>query len=251
MTYHYTQPYLLAPVHKVTINLVGLGGTGSQVLTGLARINEALIALNHPGIHVRCFDHDVVSRANVGRQMFSPADINQSKATVLVTRINRYFGYDWEAYPKKYEGDLLSNILITCVDTAKARKEIFASIKPGGPEPHEVSMYWMDYGNSMKTGQVIIGTVSKVKQPQSSDKTVGTLKNVLQFFPELKKRNYKESNEPSCSLAEALGKQDLFINSTLAQFGLNILWKMFREGRISYHGCFLNLDTMNTNPIKI
>ncbi len=33
--------------------------------------------------------------------------------------------------------------------------------------------------------------------------------------------------------------------------GLGILWKMFREMKIRYHGLYLNLDTMIVNPIKI
>ena len=56
---------------------------------------------------------------------------------------------------------------------------------------------------------------------------------------------------PSCSLAEALEKQDLFINSTLAQLGCNILWKMFRHGMIVHHGLYLNLNTMKVNPIMV
>ena len=52
-------------------------------------------------------------------------------------------------------------------------------------------------------------------------------------------------------LAEALEKQDLFINSTLAQLGCNILWKMFRNGMLEHHGLFLNLETMKVNPIMI
>lgn len=56
---------------------------------------------------------------------------------------------------------------------------------------------------------------------------------------------------PSCSLAEALSKQDLFINSTLAQLGYNILWKMFRNGMIEHQGLFLNLETLKVNPIGV
>ena len=52
-------------------------------------------------------------------------------------------------------------------------------------------------------------------------------------------------------LAEALEKQDLFINSTLAQLGCNILWKMFRHGMIEHHGLYLNLSTMKVNPIMV
>lgn len=56
---------------------------------------------------------------------------------------------------------------------------------------------------------------------------------------------------PSCSLAEALGKQDLFINSTLAHIGCNLLWKMFKEGKTAYRGAYVNLDTMKTTGIPV
>ena len=34
---HYTDSYLLKPYHPVTIHVAGAGGTGSQVITNLAR----------------------------------------------------------------------------------------------------------------------------------------------------------------------------------------------------------------------
>ncbi len=260
MIYHYTHSYLLNPAHKVTVTLVGVGGTGSNVLTGLAKINEAIIALGHPGIHVRAYDPDVVTSANIGRQIFSPADINCNKAVIAISRINRFFGYEWEANPIEFDNSSSANILLTCVDTGKTRNEISKLISQRLKEqkqshletpPYEIQMYWMDFGNSAKTGQVVLGTCLNVPQPVVQSDTTPSLKNVIQLFPELKRKNRKESNEPSCSLAEAIGKQDLFINPTIAQLGLNIIWKLFREARIAYHGCYLNLDTMNVNPIKI
>lgn len=35
---HYTDSYLMNPQHPVTVNIIGAGGTGSQVLTGMARL---------------------------------------------------------------------------------------------------------------------------------------------------------------------------------------------------------------------
>jgi len=58
-------------------------------------------------------------------------------------------------------------------------------------------------------------------------------------------------SRPSCSLAEALEKQDLFINSTLANLGCDLLWKLFREGMIEYRGLYLNIETMRVNPISV
>ncbi len=88
---HFTDKYILNPTHPITINLVGVGGTGSQVLTSLARINHALIALGHPGLHIAAYDPDEVTQANIGRQQFSMVDLGLNKATVLVTRVNRFF----------------------------------------------------------------------------------------------------------------------------------------------------------------
>ena len=41
------------------------------------------------------------------------------------------------------------------------------------------------------------------------------------------------------------------INSTLAQLGCNILWKMFRNGMIEHYGLYLNLSTLKMNPIPV
>jgi len=239
MAYHKTHNYLLNPTHKITVDLVGVGGTGSQVLSALARIHTGLVALGHPGIHVRAFDHDTVSMANVGRQLYSPGDLGLNKAIISITRINRFFGFEWEAINAKFDTLNHANILITCVDTAKTRIEIGKGIytNTGGYE-YGKRFYWLDFGNSQKTGQVVLGTLFSEE-----------LKSVTQLF-DLKK--IKEKNQgPSCSLAEALGKQDLFINSTLANLGCNLLWKLITDGRIDYHGLYLNLTTMQVRPIKV
>ena len=45
---HYTDSYLMNPQHPVTVNIIGAGGTGSQVLTCMARLDVTLRALGHP-----------------------------------------------------------------------------------------------------------------------------------------------------------------------------------------------------------
>lgn len=253
---HYTESYLLTPVHPIEVNLIGAGGTGSQVLTSLARINCALLQLGHPGLHVTVIDSDVVTKSNLGRQLFSQAEVGLNKAVVLATRINRFFGFDWEAvrenYP--YENCSTANITITCVDNVKARVQIGKFLRKNkkgteGDADRTKPYYWLDFGNTTNTGQVVFGTINSVKQPKSTEyETAAKLKSVDQLFDLGKVKD--EDSGPSCSLAEALRKQDLFINSTIAQIGCNILWKLF-SGSIENHGAFLNLKTLKTNPINI
>ena len=245
MKKHVTDGYIVNPTHKVTVNLIGCGGTGSQVLSGLACINMAIMGLGHPGLHVRVWDGDLVEESNVGRQLYSMADIGLNKAVVSVTRVNRYFGTAWEAVAKMYKSGLElekhANIIISCVDTVAARLEIHKAVinAPAKGHPEWVVKYWMDFGNGKSTGQVVLGTVFNDE-----------LKNVIKLLPEITEME-DVNNGPSCSIAQALGKQDLFINSILAQMGLQLLWQLLREGHVRYNGVYVNLHTLETRGIKI
>lgn len=238
------------PRHRVTVNLIGAGGTGSQVLGALARMDYALYKLGHPGLNVTVYDDDIVTEANIGRQLFSPSDLGRSKSEVLVTRINTFYGLDWNSEKSRYSGDSKANITITCVDNIESRKIIGKQLRKTRGYDETLAIYWLDFGNQVDRGQVVLGTLLSVKQPKSKITTpVGTMKCVDQLF-DFSKVDEKDSG-PSCSLAEALSKQDLFVNSFLAQTGCAILWKLLYEGGLEYHGAFVNLKTMNVNPIKL
>lgn len=259
---HYTDKYLLNPYHPVTVFVVGAGGTGSQVITNLARMSIALQALGHPGLHVTVFDPDTVTGANIGRQLFNETELGLNKAVALVTRINRFFGYTWEAkgnrYPLRQKHDKdnpeLANIIITCTDNIRSRLDLWRFLKKyreNKSNNEKSPIYWMDFGNGQTTGQVLIGNIRhKIAQPVSTEYHPIPKMNVI--TEEVSYSTIKEKDSgPSCSLAEALQKQDLFINSMLAQIGCNLLWRMFREGRTLYRGAYLNLDTLRVNPISV
>ncbi len=258
---HYTDNYLINPQHPVTINLIGGGGTGSQVLTCLSRLDVTLRALGHPGLFVTLYDPDIVTESNIGRQLFGPSDLGLNKAQCLITRINNFFGNDWKAvdsiYPhtvKDARQEHLANITITCTDNIKSRLDMWKVLKEvpvSNYRNYSTPLYWLDFGNTQTIGQVVLGTIPKnIKQPVSEQyETVGSLKVITRF---VKYSSVKEEDSgPSCSLAEALAKQDLFINSTLAQLGCNLLWKLFRNGMIEHQGLYLNLNTLKANPIYI
>ena len=247
---HYTHNYVLAPPHELTVSLIGCGGTGSQVLTALGRMNYALKQLGHPGLLVTAYDGDIVTEANCGRQLFSEQDINHNKAETLVTRLNMFFGTKWDCIQDMYTADsTTANITISCVDTVKARKVIASSLRQQGMYDRNKVLYWLDFGNTTDSGQVVLGTARrKHQQPKGNRACIPMLPSVNDLF-DLSRLSDKHSG-PSCSLAQALTRQDLFINSTLANIGMDLLWNLFK-GVIDIHGAYLNLSTMKVNPIKI
>jgi PRTRC genetic system ThiF family protein len=258
---HIVQKELLQPANPVTVNLIGAGGTGGQVLTALARMNHALIALGHAGLFVRVFDNDTVNAAILGRQLFTTAELGLYKSVALINRINRFFGTNWRAETTRYDkaslkdNDLASaTITISCVDTVDARYEIANILKQlankyGGRNRVQ---YWMDFGNSRSTGQVILSTLENIKQPNSElYQPVESLPLLTDEFKELLSGAEQTDKTPSCSLAEALTKQDLFINSALANCGASLLWQLFREGILFNRGFFLNLQDFRTQPLKV
>ena len=251
MTYkHYTHNYLLAPPHELTVSLIGCGGTGSQVLTALGRMNYALRQLGHPGLLVTAYDSDIVTEANCGRQLFSEQDIGHNKAETLVTRLNMFFGTRWDCIQEEYTANSpTANITISCVDTVKARRQIAHGLRQQSMYDRDKVLYWLDFGNTADSGQVVIGTAGrKHPQPKGKRGCVAMLPSVNDLF-DLSTLSDKHSG-PSCSLAQALTRQDLFINSTLANLGMDLMWKLFK-GVTDIHGAYLNLKTMNVNPIKI
>jgi PRTRC genetic system ThiF family protein len=259
---HIVEKELLQPYNPVTVNLIGAGGTGSQVLTALARMNLALIGLGQPGLMVRCFDDDKVERANLGRQLFTTAELGLHKSVALINRINRFFGTNWKAETEKFDkyfveggGDNCATITISCVDTVKARFEIGDILKAVGKQfgnNRSRPLYWMDFGNSKDSGQVVLATIGKISQPTSEKfRPVDCLPFVTEEFKDLLMQSENTDNTPSCSLAEALTKQDLFINSTLANLGASLLWQLFRGGILYNRGFFLNLKDFRTQPLKV
>ncbi|WP_268849159.1 PRTRC system ThiF family protein [Flavobacterium aestivum] len=259
---HFTDNYLINPTNPITVNLIGAGGTGSKVLTALMEMNHSLIELGHAGLSVRLWDNDVVTSANLGRQRFAECEVGLYKSVTLINRVNRFMGTNWKAETVKFEKDALgkmpknaeATLYISCVDSVESRFAIadILKVQNNGRHHRDAPKYWLDFGNSQHTGQVILSTIGAIKQPDSEKyETVASLPFVTEEFGELLKESEAIDGTPSCSLAEALEKQDLFINSALAQMGSSLLWSLFRYGMTDTRGFFLNLKDFHSQPLKI
>ena len=238
---------------KTTIMVIGAGGTGSHVIESLAMMNEALIMLGFNGLSVQVFDDDIVLEHNIGRQSFGWNDCHRNKAEAIVARVNRIYGTDWLAQPMKFETGRfkngLSNIVITAVDNGATRNKVYDwfRINAGWKVVREIeegrrrvnhhhaygTFYWLDIGNDDRYGQFVLGGEG------------------LPTSVELFGRFSEEPVKDSCSAAESLRRQDLFINKLLATHACNLLWDLLRKSRIKHHGGYLNLSTGKVRPIKV
>ena len=123
---HTLHPEFLQRVVRVLV--IGCGGSGSAIASGLPYLHQAMLIAGHPGgLHVTIMDGDIISPANCVRQPFCSSEIGLSKAVVMVSRLNLFWGLNWTAVAEHLASKTdISNfdLVIGCVDTRAARQLI-------------------------------------------------------------------------------------------------------------------------------
>ena len=222
--------------------IVGAGGNGSAMLLGLPYLHQAMKVWGHVGgIHVMLVDGDQVTETNCVRQPFASADVGLNKATVLVNRVNLFWGLRWQAHPEHFHKDSLRtnstgpHLIIGCVDTRAARQAILSAVT----RANDSTVYWLDLGNNASSGQYVLGQPLNAANRRSAVR----LRTVAELYPEIADTEAGEDPLPSCSAAEALERQEPFINQVLATSALAMLARLLRYGAITHHGAFYNAST--------
>lgn len=127
-----------------TVYIVGCGGTGGYVSEGLARIlpREASIIL---------VDHDRIEERNISRQNFLKREVGELKSVALARRLSerydRPIGYS--TFPIGMTRVDQRGLIVGCVDNGIARTHI--------ADNRGNFYWWVDAGNGMNYGQVLIG----------------------------------------------------------------------------------------------
>jgi PRTRC genetic system ThiF family protein len=200
-------------------------------------------------------DHDTVSPTNCVRQPFGAADVGLNKATVLVDRVNLFHGLSWEALAEPFDPKSLTahadytgsvDFVISCVDTKAGRAQIHEALFSHS-SPWSNVRYWLDLGNSSSSGQFVLGQPVNRANKQASER----LRCVSELFPSIIDMRNGEDALPSCSAAEALDRQEPFINNVLASSALAMLTRLLRYGQISHHGALFNAESGRTVPLPI
>ena len=229
----------------IRILVVGCGGNGSAIVSGLPYLHQALLAFGHPGgLAVTLIDPDTVTETNCVRQPFCRTEIRLPKAIVLAHRINVFWGLNWQGMQATIQRLTKSSELdfvIGCVDTRKARRAIDKWLLQSR------ILYWLDLGNNASSGQFVLG------QPNNSAnrKKKHRLPTVAELYPEIVTTKRREDDQPSCSAAEALTRQEPFVNQNLAYQALAMLTQLLHHGSLSYQGGFCNLASGHVVPLPI
>lgn len=232
-------PYFSKHLHPVSICLIGCGGTGSLVLTRLARVDFALKELGFPGLYVNVFDFDKIEYNNVGRQNFLPNEVGDYKSISMISKINFAFGLNWTGYKRKPKAaDLSSNFIITCVDNVKTRKEVrnYIAIKNQSYD-FDKNFYWIDCGNGKDFGQVLLSGTAEIKKEFN-------LQDVFDIYGDISKFDNEESQGiTGCSYADSLEKQDLFINDSVALECAQMVYTFIKNYYLEYKGVVINKNS--------
>lgn len=232
--------YLSNPFFRLTVIVIGAGGTGSQLLNALAKISVALHKLKGIDLNVTVYDGDEVSTSNVARQMFSYSEIGMNKASALCSKINRTYNVDFEAVPEYWKPQPhyhvnSANFIFTCVDVVSVRKQLYMSLLRDKFDLEteiindvvtKLNYYWFDLGNTRRTGNVIVGSY---EHP-----------SIIDLYPNLQ----DDPQTPSCSLLEALNKQDLFVNTFCADIAAKMFWDLLMTNKLKHSQAYFNLDTL-------
>ena len=235
----------------VRVLIVGAGGSGSSIAMHLPHLDQAMRVWGHTsGLDVAMMDADTVSGTNCVRQPFSASDIGLNKATVLINRINMFWGTKWTAIPHRFHArsfgqdrEEVPDVLIACVDSREARKAIEESFTRALSH----TCYWLDLGNNSASGQYVLGQPLNGRNRRKTER----LRTISELYPEIVDIDAGEDPLPSCSAVEALDRQEPFINQTLALSALAMLGQLFRYGKLTYHGGFFNARTGQMSALPV
>lgn len=246
-------PYLL-PAAPAAIILVGCGGTGSHIAQSLARL-----AVHAADVTLIFIDGDTVEAKNVGRQLFSRADIGKNKAQVLAGRFGLVFGQSITAIPEMATADLLRTVtprgrpilrlLVGAVDNAAARREIAEAT--GGSDLGGGHL-WIDAGNHEASGQVVVGKATTRAAMTGAVSLTGictALPAPSLVYPDLLVDQKRRRLD--CAAAMIADEQSLMVNQMMAAIVAQYCYQIVVSRRLTTFETMVDLQslTMRSTPI--
>lgn len=244
-------PFLIPPAPRITIAIIGCGGTGSHIAQAAARLAAHCRDTGGPELALAFMDADTVEPKNVGRQLFSMADVGKNKAQALAARFGAVFGLPIMAFPQMLTRNKLGfggyGILVGAVDNAAGRRALAEQVGGWGWN------LWIDCGNHESSGQVVVGNVIDRRLLHSALELPGLcskLPAASALYPELIKEE-PERPRADCAAAMLDNAQSLMVNQMMAAIAAQYLYQVIIGRRLLTYQTTVDLGglAMRSDPI--
>ncbi len=248
-------PFIVPPVTRLTIGLVGCGGTGSHIAQALARLAAHCRDTGGPSVQLVFVDGDIVEQKNVGRQLFSAADVGKNKAQMLAARFSAVFGLSIIAYPQMLnenptpseQSGAQYGILVGAVDTAEGRRAILS---------HLIGRYgwqlWLDCGNHESSGQICVGS-SLAQNDMHGAIRMGMCSKLPApslLYPDLLKAQ-KVQARADCAAAMLDNAQSLMVNQMMAAIAGQYLYQLTIARKLTTFCTTVDLQSLSMRSTPI
>lgn len=248
--------YALPATQPIAVCLVGCGGTGSHLAMSLARLAAHVRERGGPPLQLCFVDGDRVERTNLGRQLFSAAELGRNKAVTLAGRLNAALGLAIQAVPTMATAELLrelapsyqtTGVLVGAVDTAIGRRALHQALA------QQQWRLWLDVGNEHAWGTVLIGSATERRQ-LSSACALGGLCTALPApslgYPHLLDEQPLIEAE-TCAPAMRDERQSLMVNQAMAAVAGQYLYQLIVARQITTFETALDLATLTMRSTVI
>ena len=242
--------FTLPAYDEIRITLVGCGGTGSHIATGLGAIAHHLYA----PLDITLIDPDTVETKNVGRQQFTASDVGKAKVEVLALRLAAAYGRVSRVSKRAVDAldfqtldDNVLHLAIGAVDNPAGRAVIAHAVKRAAG-----NLWWLDCGNENASGQVLLGNLADAKQMRGAC-ALGLVKQLPAphvVYPDLIASARIPKRAASCAELTAAGAQGLMVNRMVAAWALELL-DAFLTNRLHWFGQRFDLRYGNTSPLML
>lgn len=273
------------------IFVVGAGGTGSRLIPLLAQFLRSITSgvsptgwLISPVIWL--IDSDVIESKNLIRQNFIERDVGKHKASVIADRYSAAYGVNIVPIlkmvnPEESGGmrqDILnanrvirnltsnannleslyrSSIVIMCVDSVKARRNILQEFIPHAYCGDNPGIFFIDAGNEDDFGQVRFFNSKLILKPNTINKAkaIDYKKKLPEIIPSCVELNFIPmdfeyyrtimDNEAVASCADL--DQTLAINAIMATTILGVIQNYYYRKTVRYNQINISLVGGNSN----
>jgi PRTRC genetic system ThiF family protein len=243
---------------RVSLIIVGLGGTGSFLARHAACLLTLLRAAGKE-VTLTFIDPDTVEEANIPRQNFCRAEIGRYKAETLARRYGDAFGIEIACIPECFEQAMAQSrwdqlsVLVGCVDRAAGRIALGEALRENRQYLTGKScprIWYLDLGNGLDFGQLALGSTDRVEDlaPAFSLSALGCvslLPSPLLQLPKLRESQPEElaSHTLSCAELLAANAQSLMINPKMADEGASYLYEFLVLGTLRRFATFIDIPT--------